>query len=93
MAPMNRIKELDQIRRRMVEELTQIPEYRALKAMERLIADLSAIYENVAEAPAHMAEDEHEEQKIAEAIEKHVRGDASPLIVKNAGYIPVQRVA
>lgn len=90
---MNRIKELDQIRRRMVEELTQIPEYRALKAMERLIADISAIYENAVEPPTHMIEDENEDHKLAETIEKHVRGETSPLIVKNAGYIPVQRVA
>jgi hypothetical protein len=43
---MNPISQLDQLRRQMAEELTQIPQYRALKAMERLIADLSVIYES-----------------------------------------------
>jgi len=75
----------------MVEELTQIPEYRALKTMERFIAEMSAIYDST----PSVEEDESDsaQQKIAQAIENHVRGDAGPAIVKNASYVPVQRVA
>lgn len=88
---MHPMTHLDDLRRQMVEQLTQIPEYRALKAMERFIAEMSSIYDAVPEAE----EDEREsaQEKIAQAIENHVRGDAGPAIVKNAAYVPVQRVA
>jgi hypothetical protein len=87
----NQLKQLDQIRRQMVEELTQIPQYRALKVMERLIADLSSIYEHSPESSSD--EIDTDEMTIADTIEKHKRNESSPLIVKNAGYKPVQQVA
>lgn len=91
---MHPMTQLDILRRQMVEELTQIPQYRALKTMERFIAEMSAIYEST---PSAEEEEEEEidsaQQKIAQAIENHVRGDSGPAIVKNATYAPVQRVA
>jgi hypothetical protein len=88
---MNQLKQLDQIRRQMVEELTHIPQYRALKAMERLIADLSSIYENTPNISSR--EIETDERMLADTIENHKRSEPSPLIVKNAGYKAVQQVA
>lgn len=88
---MNQLKQLDQIRRQMVEELTQIPQYRALKVMERLIADLSSIYEHYPNISS--IEIESDERTIADTIEKHKRSEPSPQIVKNAGYKSVQQVA
>lgn len=88
---MHPMTQLDQLRRHMVEELTQIPQYRALKTMERFIAELAAIYDT----PAPKSEDFSEDagDKIAQAIENHVKGDGGPAIVKNATYVPMQRVA
>jgi len=90
-AAMHPMSQLDQLRRQMAEELTQIPEYRALKAMERFIAELSAIYESPMETQE--PEDDESNKKIAQAIENHLRGDGGPTIVKNAAYLPVHRVA
>jgi hypothetical protein len=93
---MNPISQLDQLRRQMAEELTQIPQYRALKAMERLIADLSVIYEAQSSpepAPEQIREREEPKRKIAQAIENHLKGESNPAIVKNGSYLPVHRVA
>ncbi|QGM97996.1 hypothetical protein [Methylocystis parvus] len=89
---MHPMSQLDQLRRQMAEELTMIPQYRALKAMERFIAELSGIYEAPSEAPQE-AESQDSDKKIAQAIENHLRGDAGPTIVKNAAYLPIHRVA
>ncbi len=89
---MHPMSQLDHLRRQMAEELTQIPQYRALKAMERFIAEMSAIYETPAEG-AGDTDGEESNKKIAQAIENHLRGDSGPTIVKNAAYLPVHRVA
>jgi hypothetical protein len=89
---MHPMSQLDQLRRQMAEELTQIPQYRALKSMERFIAEISAIYEAPVE-PVDAAEGEDSNKKIAQAIETHLRGESGPTIVKNAAYLPVHRVA
>lgn len=89
---MNPMSQLDQLRRQMAEELTHIPQYRALKAMERFISDLSVIYEAQLEAMA-MSQADQPNKKIAQAIESHLKGEPGPAIVKNANYLPVHRVA
>ncbi|WP_442754616.1 hypothetical protein ACNHKD_16730 [Methylocystis sp. JAN1] len=89
---MHPMSQLDQLRRQMAEELTQIPQYRALKSMERFIAELSAIYETPIE-PLEVSAGEDSNKKIAQAIESHLRGESGPAIVKNAAYLPVHRVA
>ena len=87
---MDLMTQLEHMRHQMIEELTQIPQYRALKTMERFIAELSTIYDPPPEAlpmePAAV------EKKITHAIEKHIRAE-SPLIMKNAVHMPGQRVA
>lgn len=89
---MNPLTQLDQLRRQMAEELTQIPQYRALKATERFIADLSAIYEGPSDT--HAIKNDEPNRKIAQAIENHLKGESSPAsIVKNGSYLPVHRVA
>ncbi len=89
---MNPLTQLDQLRRQMAEELTQIPQYRALKATERFIADLSAIYEGPSDA--HTVKTDEPNRKIAQAIENHLKGESNTAaIVKNGSYLPVHRVA
>ncbi len=87
---MNLMTQLEHMRHQMIEELTQIPQYRALKTMERFIAELSTIYETSYDVS--VAEPANTEKKIAQAIDKHMRVE-SPLIMKNAVHMPVQRVA
>ncbi len=87
MTHMNRLEEM---RHQMIEELTQIPQYRALKLMERFIGELNSIYEEPATTEVEVLT--NTETKIAQAIEKHIRSE-SPLIVKNASSSGVQRVA
>jgi hypothetical protein len=90
---MNPIPQLDQLRRQMAEELTHIPQYRGLKALERFIADMSAIYEHAPDLTMSNEVDEPN-RKIAQAIENHLKGETGPAsIVKNASYLPVHRVA
>lgn len=89
---MHPMSQLDQLRRQMAEELAQIPQYRALKTMERFIAEMSSIYDTPAE-PERERDAEESNKKIAQAIESHLRGDGGPTVVKNAAYLPVHRVA
>lgn len=88
---MHPMTQLDQLRRQMVEELTQIPEYRALKTMERFIAEMASIYDTPARLDDNDSDDA--QHKIAQAIENHVKGEVGPAIVKNATYVPMHRVA
>ena len=84
---MHPMTQLDQLRRQMAEELTQIPQYRALKTMERFIAEMSAVYEATPEEAKH-TEDEESNSRIAQAIESHLRGESGPSVVKNTAYLP-----
>lgn len=94
---MNPLLQLDTLRQQMMDELMNIPQYRALRALDRLIADLVEIYEPPAtpERPQEPAVREREEpsRKIAQAIENHLKRDASSSVVKNGSYLPVHRVA
>lgn len=94
---MNPMLQLDQLRQQMADELMNIPQYRALKAMEGLIADLATIYEpQPLPQPLHervVQEREEPNRKIAQAIENHLKRDANSSIVKNGSYLPVHRVA
>lgn len=87
---MNNLTKLEEMRHQMIEELTQIPQYRALKLMERFIGELSTIYEEPRTTEA--MEPASAEKKIAQSIDKHIRNE-SPLIVKNATNFSVPRVA
>lgn len=87
---MDNMRILDEMRHQMIEELTQIPQYRALKLMERFMGELASIYQESMNVDA--PETTITEKKIAQAIDKHMRTE-SPLIVKNASHMTVQRVA
>lgn len=94
---MNPLLQLDQLRQQMAEELMNIPQYRALKAMESLIADLATIYEPppVPEpVPEPVVQERQEPNKrIAQAIENSLKRESNSSIVKNGSYLPVHRVA
>jgi len=93
---MHTMAQLKQLREHMVEELTHIPQYRALKAMERFIAELNAIYES---APSHVETERHEfHDKISQAIENRLKAEAAAAGGPSSGpkvtpYIPSHRVA
>lgn len=90
MQPMAQLK---QIREQMIEELTQIPQYRALKAMERFMAEVATIYD----APPFLPETEKAEfhEKISQAIDNRAKRDAAAAVQpqKITPYIPSHRVA
>jgi hypothetical protein len=76
----------------MVAELTQIPQYQALKAMERCINEMSQIYEEAPESGGAKRRDFQE--KLAHAVESRMRSDLTPAAPpKVTPYIPSQRVA
>ncbi len=90
---MQTVAQLKQMREKMIEELTQIPQYRALKAMERFMGEIAAIYETpsvvpeaekpsvVPEAvkPSLVPEAEKAEfhEKIAQAIDNRIKREAA----------------
>ncbi len=87
---MEHMFKLEEMRHQMIEELTQIPQYRALKLMERFLGELALIYQEPSTEAS--IESTNTERKIASALDKHMRAE-SPLIVKNPTHRSVQRVA
>lgn len=75
---MNIVAQLRTVHERMLQELAQLPEYRAAKAMETFIHELSAIYDKPYAAEAR--ESEHRPASPAQAP-------------KVTPYVPAHRVA
>jgi hypothetical protein len=88
---MHAMTQLKQLREQMIEELTRIPQYRALKAMERFMNDMSTIYEEAPDSPE--IEKQDIQHKIAQAIESRVKNEPVSAVTKKPAYIPVHRVA
>lgn len=86
---MHPVSELKQLREQMVEQLTQIPEYQALKAMERFIGELSSIYDS---GPVTHGEPKAQKQAPA-AIENRPKNEAVSASPRVTPYIPAHRVA
>jgi hypothetical protein len=86
---MHPINELKQLREQMIEQLTQIPEYQALKAMERFIGELSSIYDGAngqaSESPAH--------KPTVAALDNRHKSDIGASSPRVTPYIPAHRVA
>jgi hypothetical protein len=87
---MHTVAQLKLLREKLLEELLQIPQYRALKAMERFIGEMSAIYENMS-GP-------HESDKESPASNSnHGKAGgadgAAQAPSKVASYLPTHRVA
>jgi hypothetical protein len=87
---MHPINELKQLREQMIEQLTQIPEYQALKAMERFIGELSTIYEN-ANAPLQNETPIH--KPSVASLDARSKNDLSASSPRVTPYIPAHRVA
>lgn len=87
---MHPVNELKQLREQMVEQLTQIPEYQALKAMERFISELTNIYETAADA----GHGESIGQRTTPvSIDMRQKAEASAVSPRVTPYIPAHRVA
>ncbi len=88
---MHTVSQLKQLREHMVEQLTQNPEYRALKAMERFIGEISSIYE------ASMAANHQEpslQKQLLSAMENRFESENTTIpSPKVTPYIPAHRVA
>jgi hypothetical protein len=88
---MHTVAQLKQLRDQLLEELSQIPQYRALKAMERFIGEMSSIYEG-SSAP------EPKEKEIGAAFppavaKKSASETGAAPSPKVAPYLPTHRVA
>ena len=68
---MQTMNQLKQLREQMIEELTQIPRYRALKAMERFMGEMAGIYEAQPFVPESDKTEFHE--KISQAIDNRIK--------------------
>ncbi len=88
---MQTLAQLKQIREQMNAELSRIPQYRALKAMERFIAELTQVYEGTNE-PAEKPRAEFQD-KISMAIENRLKAERAISEAKVTPYVPEQRVA
>ncbi len=96
---MQTMNQLKQLREQMIEELTQIPQYRALKAMERFMGEMAGIYEAQPFVPESDKTEFHE--KISQAIDNRIKRDQGPAgqpqgqpqQQKVTPYIPAHRVA
>jgi hypothetical protein len=87
---MHTVAQLRQLREKLLEELLQIPQYRALKAMERFIGEMSAIYEN-------MSDPLESDKETPTSYSNHGKvggADSSAHAPsKVASYLPTHRVA
>jgi len=88
---MQTMSQLKTLREQMIEELTRIPQYRALKAMERFIDEMGGIYD----ASSFSANEQQQyQEKITQAVESRIRRDPAPAqTLKVTPYIPAHRVA
>ncbi|MBI1867106.1 MAG: hypothetical protein HYS06_02210 [Methylocystis sp.] len=85
------VSQLKQLREHMVEQLTQNPEYRALKAMERFIGEISNIYDSSSLAKP---QEPSVQQRVSPSIEHRRESEAVPIpSPKVTPYIPAHRVA
>lgn len=86
---MHTLIQLKQLQERMLEELNQLPQYRAMKAMDQFIHELSNIY-----GEEQIAEGEEFRKQISAAVESRIApstvGVAPPKITP---YVPAHRVA
>jgi hypothetical protein len=87
---MHTVAQLRQLREKLLEELLQIPQYRALKAMERFIGEMSAIYENLSDV-------ETTDKESAASFSNHGKTNATEggtsSTSRVAPYLPTHRVA
>lgn len=67
---MQTIAQLKQIHQQMFEELTKMPEYRAVQAMKKFIDEMSEIYGS--ETPAVENKSQSDAGSAATAIEKRI---------------------
>ncbi len=85
---MQKMSQLKQIREQMMEELTQIPQYRALKAIDRLMGEIAEIYGPTPILSGASAVEDPE--KSSSTLDSRTR-DGS--LQKITPYIPAHRVA
>lgn len=87
---MHPVNELKHLREQMVEQLTQIPEYQALKAMERFISELTSIYET---ASVSAQAESLAPKPTPVALDPRVKAESGALSPRVTPYIPAHRVA
>ena len=87
---MHAIAQLKQLREQMLEERTQIPQYRALKAIERFIGEISTIYDG---PPTLEAKEKELKPPFPLQAPKKSSEPTSAPAPKVTPYLPTHRVA
>jgi hypothetical protein len=86
---MSTIADLKELREKMIERLTQIPEYQALKAMDRFIGEVTNLYDI-----ASKQQDASADKLTPPATENKVKSEAATNSAPRVTpYIPANRVA
>lgn len=88
---MQTLSQLKAMHEQMAGELARLPQYRALKAMDRFLAELAQIYN--LEPIAAEKEEESLREKTKLAIENRVTAEPHPGTFRVTPYIPGNRVA
>jgi hypothetical protein len=87
MQPVSQLREMHE---RMMADLAALPQYRALKAMDRLIGELTQIY---ADAPSPERAEEAMQHKLDAAIESRIASDLLQNPTRVSAYVPSARIA
>lgn len=89
---MQTMSQLKNMHEQMAAELARLPQYRALKAMDRFLAELSQIYDGETRSPEK--DNDAIRDKINMAIESRIGADTLSMnSTKVTPYIPGHRVA
>jgi hypothetical protein len=89
---MQTMAQLRELHDRMMSDLASLPKYKALKAMDRLIGEMSLIYASDAVSSERNAETL--QQRVNAAIESRAASDLIPNAPSRvSAYVPGERVA
>jgi hypothetical protein len=80
---MNILSQLKELREQMLEELTQFPQYRAVKAMDQLIVELSNI-----DSATQKSDSEDMRKQISAAVERRIPSAVAASSPKVTPYVP-----
>ncbi|BDV32980.1 hypothetical protein [Methylocystis iwaonis] len=84
---MQTIAQLKQMRQEMIDELSKMPEYRAVQAMKKFIDEMSEIYGS--DAPTVENKNQSDANSAAKAIEKRiVEGPVENVTQRVRAYSP-----
>jgi hypothetical protein len=87
---MSTIADLKELREKMIERLTKIPEYQALKAMDKFIGEVTTLFETANDTRQELSA----EKTTSAPLESVSKNEPTALATSRVTpYVPAQRVA